>query len=117
LGILDFIFKKEEAEYLPSDGYLAKPPDRHSIVHPGKYKYNSREVEVLGFDEFGHMHATLFLCHAGSGCCTEWGTLAFHMLSKSSDEEIWECTVGTYGMVIHATHYNSELSIKIEVDK
>jgi len=118
LRLLDFLFHKEESDAsAPADGYMGQPPHGNSIVHPGTYKFRNRQVDVLGFTESGHIMATIFLCHAGSGKCSEWGTFEFVMLSCDHAEEIWEHTVGKSGIVIHAIRHDEKTKIKIEVDR
>ena len=118
MRLLDFLFHKEEPEIsAPAEGYLAQPFQRNSIIHPGVYKFNNRQVEILGFTDAGRIGATLFLCHAGSGNCSEWGTFEFTMISQDYDEEIWESIVGRSGIVIHAIKHDNKLKIKIEVDR
>lgn len=116
--MFDVIFRRTQpAECRPADGYLAQPPEYGSIVLPGTYYFNSRRIDVLGFQDNGRMSATLFLCHAGSGCCSEWGTLLFHRISYDKNQETWEAIVDRTGIVISAEKQSGGLVLKIEVDR
>lgn len=118
MGLFDLLFRKSCAlESLPADGYLAQPPGHDTVVHPGTYRFSNRQVDVLGFLDNGKMCATLFLCHGGSGTCSEWGTFAFSRISHDKTQEIWEAIVGKSGIVIHVTKHYNEVTLKIEVDR
>lgn len=118
MGLFDLLFRKScVAELRPADGYLAQPPEYDTIVHPGTYRFNNRQVDILGFLPNGKMSATLFLCHTGSGSCSEWGTFEFSRVSHDRTQEIWEAIVGNAGIVIHAIRHHGEVTLKLEVDR
>jgi len=118
VSLFDLLFRKSCAvESHPADGYLAQPPGHDTIVRPGTYRFNNRQVDILGFLPNGKMSATLFLCHAGSGSCSEWGTYEFSRVSYDKSQEIWEAIVGKSGIVIHVTKHHGEVALKIEVDR
>ena len=118
MSLFDLLFRKScTLESRPADGYLAQPPEHSTIVRPGTYRFDNRQVDVLGFQPNGKMSATLFLCHAGSGSCSEWGTLDFSRLSLDKNQEVWEAIVGKSGIVIHVTRHHGEVTLKLEVDR
>lgn len=118
MGLFEFFFNgSAEEEALPIDGYLASPPGFKTILKPGKYYFQHREVVILGFFENGHMCATIFLCLGGDCECSEWNTLAFHRLSRAQNEETWEATVGRNAVIIEAKEINGIVKLKVEVDR
>ena len=118
MSLFDLLFRKScTLESRPADGYLAQPPEHSTIVRPGTYRFDNRQVDVLGFQPNGKMSATLFLCHAGSGSCSEWRTLVFSRLSHDKNQEVWDAIVGKSGIVIHVTRHHGEVTLKLEVDR
>ena len=117
MNFLDFIFRKYEEPVEPADGYLTHSPVTHSIMRPGVYECFGREVKILGFDQAGQLFATLYMCHKGTGECSEWRTLGFHRMSSGDGDETWDCLIDKCAIVLHATEQGGRLKVKIEVDK
>jgi hypothetical protein len=117
VGLSDILFRKSCApESISSGGYLAQPPGHNTVVHPGTYRFNNRQVDVLGFLDNGRMYATLFPCCGGSGSCSEWGTFVFSRISHEKNQETWEAMVGKSGIATRVTKHRGEVALKIEVD-